>query len=298
MRKKHVLALMLTLLIVFSSTPNVNAESAQTMNSDAFTASISGYTPPSEVLIGNTYSLKGNITSSSEISKVTVFIDGAVKGSVNCSTKSFPMSSIDAKVKFAVLTAGQHTIKIVAYGKNGDSAVVAEHKFKITNIIFGSDAKKSAVSEKSQEIISLILKNASLKTCKITSTARSPYEQAVAMYQNCNKTGGVKKQKAIYGPNGDKVIEVFEKEKAKKNGLRGDALIEKMMNKIIEIGPGKVSKHCGDSKKINVFDIGYGSLSNKAAFKKALTEYEKKNKSTFYFIDEPANSCFHIEIKQ
>ena len=395
MRKKHVLALILTLLIVFSSTPNVNAESSQIMSSaafgvklanytypvqinkgttfqmkgtitsvnkekitkvcllidgkviqqvsndsdtfdlkkisqsvfsvlkegtykleiavyngsskcitgtvqfkilPAFSAVISGYTPPSEILIGNGYSLKGKITSASDISRVTVVIDGVIKGEVSCNTKSFSMSSIDAKVKFGTLEAGQHTIKIVAYGKYGGSKTVAEHKFKVTNIIFGSDAKKSAVSEKSLEIISQILKNASVKSCKITSTVRTAYEQAEAMYDNC-RSSGVQSQYDIYGSNGSKVIKVYEDEMKKSGGLRGTALIKEMEKKIIQIGIDKFN-HCGDHTKLNVIDIGYGSISNKTAFRKALNDYMKKNSKTFYFIDEPKNSCFHLEIKQ
>ena len=285
-------------IVAYSGFLKCVVASASIKVTSSFSASISGYIPPSKIALGCSYTLKGKITAASEILKVAVLIDGKVKAEAVCGSKTFSMSKIDSKIKFETLGAGEHTIKIVAYGKHGGSKTVAEHKFKVTNISFGPGTKERSVSEKSLAVINHILKNASVKSCKITKTEKSPYEQACEIYYNCSKSGGVKKQKEVCGPNDKKVIEVFEKEKAKPNGLRGEALIEKMMQKICELGSGNVSKLCADNKKVNVFQISYGSVSNKTSFKKALTEYEKNNKGTFCFKDKPENSCFHIEIKQ
>ena len=96
----------------------------------SFSASISGYTAPTSIKQGNSYSLKGTITANTTIKRVTVSIDGSIKGDVTNNSTSFAMSKVDASVKFGVLSAGSHTIVITAYGSNG-SKEVARNQFTV-----------------------------------------------------------------------------------------------------------------------------------------------------------------------
>ena len=136
------------------------------------------------------------------------------------------------------------------------------------------------------------------KAMEVSSAARSPYDQARVMYDNCANLGknpklGVASQYKLYGRNGDHVIDVFvsgTKQKRSKAQIIAD-----MQAKIVAIGPSKVSKHCVDTTIMNVLDIPFSSITNKKEFRNALKKYSPYPISRY--LDENNNACFHLEFK-
>ena len=82
-------------------------------------------------------------------------------------------------------------------------------------IKFGSKAKKENVTNFSLKVFEDILQAAGLSSALITSTARTPADQARVMYNNIVATS-VAKQKLLYAAAGDAVIDEYVK--AKKAG--------------------------------------------------------------------------------
>lgn len=153
-------------------------------------------------------------------------------------------------------------------------------------IKFGVNADKSVVSEKSLNILRQVGEETKNFLITITSTARDPYNQARVMYDNIVKKG-MKEQRNTYKPPGQRVLDAYEDAKAK--GKNRNDIIKGMEAKIKEVGPTKVSKHCGDPNVINVFDVTQG-MSNPQDFKKNITS------KIATVLDE--NGCYHLEIKQ
>ena len=87
-------------------------------------------------------------------------------------------------------------------------------------------------------------------TIVVTSTARTPYDQARVMFENLERTG-VPYQRRQYRQPGREVIAVYEELSDKKKD-KGEILFA-MEQKIKYLGPENVSKHCSD--KGNVADV-------------------------------------------
>ncbi|PQL93151.1 LysM peptidoglycan-binding domain-containing protein [Apibacter adventoris] len=153
-------------------------------------------------------------------------------------------------------------------------------------IEFGENSDKSVVSEKSLNILREVGEQTKNYLITITSTVRDPYNQARVMYDNIVKKG-MKEQRNTYKDPGQRVLDTYESAKAR--GKDKNGIIKEMETKIKEIGPSKVSKHCGDPNIINVFDVNQG-MSNPKDFKKAITPKIKT------LLDE--NGCYHLEIIQ
>lgn len=178
---------------------------------------------------------------------------------------------------------------------------------KLDDITFtyGENARPEVVSPHSMKILKEIMAAAGLKTAMISSTLRTPEDQARAMYNNLilpenkEKGHGVAGGYAMYGKSGDKVIDVYVKSKAE--GKTADQIKADMVAKIRELGPSNVSHHCQELskyKKLNVVDIGPKSVANPAAFEKAAREAETAGRVAKFL--SPANNdpAFHIEIAQ
>lgn len=128
-------------------------------------------------------------------------------------------------------------------------------------------------------------------TIYVTSTCRTPRQQAEAMYYNIVKTS-VATQKGIYGKYGDEVIDVYNK------SLGMEENIKRMTQKIEELGPSKVSHHCmtrSEYDKKNIMDISANRLSDSNAFIRAIKLQDPEIK----VLDErKSNNCIHLEINQ
>jgi len=158
-------------------------------------------------------------------------------------------------------------------------------------IKFGTNAKKESVTEFSLKVLEDILGAAKLTSCIISSTARSPTDQARVMFNNIVATS-VARQKKLYAAAGDAVIDEYVKAKAaKKTPTEIKAAMEAKIN---EIGPTKVSHHASDPNVLCVFDVAPSSIGNKAAFEKAVRADKRVSK----FITPPDDPGYHLEIPQ
>jgi hypothetical protein len=171
------------------------------------------------------------------------------------------------------------------------SAVKAVLALGAISITFGPHAVQSAVSDHSIGVLKGILYTAGLTSATITSTARTANDQARAMFDNL-QAKGVAHQKALYGPAGDAVIDVYVAAKAA--GKTAAGIKADMEAKIIEIGPANVSRHCADPTKLNVFDVAPSSISNHRAFEKAAQAAVGTSVSNF--IPYPQDPGYHFEI--
>jgi hypothetical protein len=138
-------------------------------------------------------------------------------------------------------------------------------------------------------VIKEIVAKSGDKSCTITSTARSPEDQARAMYNNL-ESEGVEAQKELYADAGDKVIDVYVASKAAKKTpaqIKAD-----MVAKINALGPSNVSKHCADSSKLCVVDIAPSSITNKTKF----IEEVGKDSRVSKFLKPPTDPAYHLEI--
>lgn len=135
------------------------------------------------------------------------------------------------------------------------------------------------------------LTRAGLQGCYVTSVARTVAEQAVAMLENCLRTG-VAEQYGIYLNAGDQVIKVVEDHRDQLvTGFGRGEVLRLMMAKIEEVGPGNVSHHClSANSPLIVCDIRKNSVLNHAMFRAAIMGHPQ----VFKLLDE--NNVFHLEI--
>lgn len=162
-------------------------------------------------------------------------------------------------------------------------------------ITFGANADATVVSAGMTDVVKDGLRAAGASVGTITSTARSPEDQARAMFNNIRNTGAAS-QFALYAPPGDAVIQVYVDETAGMTPAQitanAAAIQAAMVDEINAQGPEKVSRHCADPAVRSVVDVSYGSFNttNRALFITSVTPNLTK------LIDEPNNSCLHLEL--
>ena len=147
----------------------------------------------------------------------------------------------------------------------------------------------------------MALKESGLKTAVITSTIRTPEEQAAIMLENAKKN--LDKQYDLYGDSGDLVLDVYKENKSKADVLK--LMIAEI--KRLESSGERVSKHCVSKEtylRHNVIDVGLNSMkaANSSFDQKKFTAALKKLKDEGYLevlIDETmkSNSAWHFEIQ-
>lgn len=150
------------------------------------------------------------------------------------------------------------------------------------------------IPEDTASVLRDILTAAGVQSVTITRTASSPQDQARVMYQNLASTGinqGIAKQRALYLPPGNKVIDVYEQNST----LPRDQVIALMAARIIELGPSTVSHHCCDPNKLTVLDIAPTSIdpTQHAAFEAAVRADKRVSKFLTPASSDPA---YHLEI--
>lgn len=161
-------------------------------------------------------------------------------------------------------------------------------------INFSNPTRDAAtVSAYTKKVITEILKKSGVAQVTITSAGRTAADQARIMYENITRHG-VAHQKKLYGQHGDKVIDEFSA--LKTSGKTQVQIISGMTAKINKIGPGKVSKHAADPKKLNVVDIAPSSI-NLALRKKFESEVQKDTRVSI-FLTPPGDPAYHIAIPQ
>ncbi|HEX8178057.1 MAG TPA: hypothetical protein VF525_00800 [Pyrinomonadaceae bacterium] len=159
------------------------------------------------------------------------------------------------------------------------------------DITFGKNAKKENVTNFSLQVLEDILQAAGLTSALISSTSRTPADQARVMFNNIVATS-VAAQKKLYAAAGDAVIDAYVA--AKKAGKTPTEIKAAMEAKIIELGPTKVSHHAADPNVLCVFDVAPSSITKKAAFEKAVRADKRVQK----FITPPLDPGYHLEIPQ
>lgn len=191
-------------------------------------------------------------------------------------------------------------------GKASKEPLLTSSPFGFDNvqITYSSDIpeERRIVSAYAINVIKIALKESGMTHAVITSTLRTPEDQAAIMYKNAKIN--LAKQKDLYGKNGDDVLDVFSKNKEKPK----DEVIKLMREKIEALldKNKRVSNHCitiENFKKVNSFDIGLNSTKAKSKNfnKERLTQTFKELERQGYikhFIDETmkSNSCWHLEI--
>ena len=158
-------------------------------------------------------------------------------------------------------------------------------------IKYGTKANAKDVTEFSLAVLKDILRTAGLRSALVSSTARSPAQQARVMYNNI-VAKGVAAQKKLYAAAGDAVIDAYVKAKAAKKSP--DQIKAAMEAKIIELGPSSVSHHAADPKILNVFDVAPSSIEDKKAFELAVSKEKRVSK----FLLPPNDPGYHLEIPQ
>jgi hypothetical protein len=158
-------------------------------------------------------------------------------------------------------------------------------------ITFGKNAKKENVTNFSLQVLEDILQAAGVSSALISSTARTPADQARVMFDNI-VAKGVAAQKRLYAAAGDSVIDEYVK--AKRAGKTPVEIKAAMEAKIIAIGPTKVSHHAADPNVLCVFDVAPSSIAKKAEFERAVS----KDKRVSKFLKPPLDPGYHLEIPQ
>jgi hypothetical protein len=162
-------------------------------------------------------------------------------------------------------------------------------------VSYGPNADATVVWPQMIDIIKDGLRAAGASRATITSTLRSVAHQARAMFNNALNSGAAS-QLAIYGPAGDAVINVYvaqtqgmTRQQIQQNAATIRAAMETEIN---NQGPANVSRHCGDPTVRSVVDVGYSAFNsqNGPLFVAAVTPRLSR------LIDEPSNSCYHLEL--
>jgi len=160
------------------------------------------------------------------------------------------------------------------------------------NIVFGPNAKSADVSDFTLTVLRDIMRAADVARLTISSTQRSPQDQARVMYDNIVREG-VARQKKLYKAAGQSVIDAYVA--AKSAGKPPDEIKAAMVARILEIGPEKVSRHAADPKVLNVFDVSPQSIAHQAEFVQAARSDGRVAKVLTPAENDPA---FHLEIPQ
>jgi vancomycin permeability regulator SanA len=163
------------------------------------------------------------------------------------------------------------------------------------SITFGPRANQSVVSVYTIGVLTEILVNAKLSSCMITSTSRTPADQARIMFQNIVGQG-VAAQKKLYAAPGRAVVDEFVR--AKQVGKDDAGIISAMQAKIVALGPTTVSHHCADPSKLNVVDVAPSSVANTTSFVHAVQSAIKTGKVSKLLTPGNNDPAFHIEIPQ
>jgi hypothetical protein len=160
-------------------------------------------------------------------------------------------------------------------------------------ISWGAHAKRDVVTPATLEVLSDVLRAAGLHKATITSTMRTPVEQARVMYDNL-VAHGIKSQRRLYGAGGRAVIEVYETQTAA--GAAKADVIAAMLAKINDLGPYKVSHHCGDPSVLNVIDVGPASLGDNDAIARFEAAARADRRIARIFTPNQGDPGEHLEI--
>jgi hypothetical protein len=150
-------------------------------------------------------------------------------------------------------------------------------------------------------VLEEILLSCGIYSCKVTSFARTPEDQARVMWENCSAElpatlrvlykDSVHRQRSLYKAPGQAVVDVY----AAHRTLSREACTALMLEKILEVGPSKVSLHCAPAEgPVWVVDIGPSSIPYAQRVK--FCEAAKAHGRVTKFLEPPADPAYHLEI--
>jgi hypothetical protein len=231
------------------------------------------------------------VNDQADPNQTTLF--GDTPGSLGMNDHADPslpyMVSLSDLIEGKMVCSSKQSVISVALTGLGKEEIVLKSTEDVTLAYSGSIAK---LPEKAEKILKDICRDADIEAITITSTTRTPEDQARIMYDNI-VSYGVSKQKELYGPAGDKIIDEYV---ALKKAGKSEAEIKAgMKKKILEVGPQKVSRHCADSSEKCVCDVAPSSIPAKKKMK--FETAVGKNKSVLKFLRPPSDPAYHIEIK-
>jgi hypothetical protein len=142
-------------------------------------------------------------------------------------------------------------------------------------------------------VLKQIMWDAGVVDCTVTSGVRTPADQARIMYENC-QLHGLQSQYNLYGPFGDKVLDVYAANVPSAIFAKQD-VIQLMVDKILELGPQNVSHHCSIDRW--VWDVGPASIPEEqhTAFLSAAQANPKIVKLLSPYT-VPKDPAFHFEM--
>ena len=200
----------------------------------------------------------------------------------------------DEGVPFTVLDAIERATE-AAEGIGPQASVPEPESFlesvQEIDISFGPNARAADVTDFSRQVLTDILMAAGLSKVIISSTSRSPADQARVMYANLEQHG-VEAQRKLYKEPGRKVIEVYRQ--GKLAGKDAAAIQAEMRDEIVRLGPTTVSRHASDPKILNVFDVAPSSVAKRPQFEAAVRAETRVAK----FLLPPNDPGYHLEIPQ
>ncbi len=126
MKNKKLLAVIFTflLMVLFSSTVSA-----------AFTFELKGVTTPSALKVGDTFQVKGTLTSNKKMARVvlSIFKDGSQiqRFEANPNAKKYNLAYADHAMLFDKLPAGEYVYRIVAYTAGGMKKAAVNKKFTV-----------------------------------------------------------------------------------------------------------------------------------------------------------------------
>ncbi len=177
---------------------------------------------------------------------------------------------------------------------------------KDVKLTFGANANSEVVPDNMIDIIKDGLRAAGVPAGSISSTARTPADQARAMFNNLvnpknTVAENVKYQiEEVYKTKpGTEIVKFFvtlTKDKTLSEILAEAASIKaSMVEKIESIGPEIVSNHCADFTKKTVVDVTANVFSKENG---ALFESSTKPRVTKFIDERKGNKAYHLELNK
>jgi hypothetical protein len=197
------------------------------------------------------------------------------------------------------LTTGANVHKLNKCGKcevEPVSGVCDGNPCKVS-VSFGKNVKISSINKCSLQLLKEITDKLGINEFQISSAFRSGTDQARVMFNNIQRFG-VAKQKALYGANGDRVIDAYSAALAA--GKSNDEIKQAMLDEINTIGAYNVSNHSGDPNTLTVIDIDPNSipLANRSEFVNEINQaISNGDVSKFLHPGNSRDPAYHIEIK-
>jgi hypothetical protein len=166
-----------------------------------------------------------------------------------------------------------------------------EQSVKDPTVRFGTNARADVVTPYALGVLKDVMRASGTRDVLISSTQRTPRDQARVMFDNCRKYGP-DQQKGLYASAGDKVIDVYVASTAA--GRSADQVKADMEAKIVDLGPTNVSRHTADPRVLAVIDVAPSSLPDMGTFERAV---KADSRISQYFMP-PKDPGFHLEIPQ